>query len=63
LIELSQSSLSYETRLAKYAERGFERPFHKLQGLSKLIVLEKLSTPDERVRYIENRGTQAMNKS
>ncbi|CAG8533706.1 4216_t:CDS:10 [Dentiscutata erythropus] len=58
LIEIQQSSHSYETRLAKYAERGFERPYHRLKGLARLIVLEKLPTPDERIYYIENRGTQ-----
>ncbi|CAG8732779.1 17904_t:CDS:2, partial [Cetraspora pellucida] len=60
LIEINQSSHSYETRLAKYADRGFERPFHKLKGLSRLIVLEQLPTPDDRIRYIENRGTQSL---
>ncbi|CAG8484360.1 21170_t:CDS:10 [Gigaspora margarita] len=41
LIEIELSSHSYETRLAKYAERGFERPYHRLKGLARLIVLEK----------------------
>ncbi|KAF0516118.1 ankyrin repeat protein [Gigaspora margarita] len=77
LIEIELSSHSYETRLAKYAERGFEikfpdlkrdrlnpysfqRPYHRLKGLARLIVLEKLPTPDERIRYIENRGIQSV---
>ncbi|CAG8789212.1 16380_t:CDS:2, partial [Gigaspora rosea] len=60
LIEIELSSHSYETRLAKYAGRGFERPYYRLKGLARLIVLEKLPTPDERTRYIENRGIQSV---
>ncbi|RIB26653.1 hypothetical protein C2G38_2064287 [Gigaspora rosea] len=81
LIEIELSSHSYETRLAKYAGRGFEvcfnslydiiildrlnpysfqRPYYRLKGLARLIVLEKLPTPDERTRYIENRGVQSV---
>ncbi|RIB25411.1 hypothetical protein C2G38_2166058 [Gigaspora rosea] len=63
LIEVELSSHSYETCLAKYAERiffkknerdrlnpySFRRPYYRLKGLARLIVLEKLPTPDERI--------------
>jgi hypothetical protein len=67
-IDMTRRSPSYEMRLAKYAERGFEvafpgldrnkidpqlyeRRFDQLQGLGKLLLLEKLTTPEVRSQY------------
>jgi len=67
-IDMTRRSPSYEMRLAKYAERGFEiyflglnrykidpqlyeKRFDQLQGLAKLLLLEKLTTPEVRSKY------------
>jgi len=67
-IDMTRRSPSYEMRLAKYAERGFEicfpgldrnkldphlfeRRFDQLQGLAKLVLLEKLTSPMVRSKY------------
>ncbi|CAJ0831936.1 2114_t:CDS:10 [Entrophospora sp. SA101] len=70
IIDLSCRSASYEVRLAKYAERGFEIPglrrdiinpiiyerkFSRLNGLARLLVLERLKTTDQRFYYTEKR--------
>ena len=68
LVDMSRRSPSYEMRLAKYANRGFEvmvpfldrsridpflyeKSFHQAKGLSRLLLLEKLQTPEERLRF------------
>ncbi|CAG8440942.1 1066_t:CDS:10 [Ambispora gerdemannii] len=72
VVDLTRRSPSYEMRLAKYAERGFEikvpsldrsridptiydRSFEKLHGLARLLVLERLATPDSRFKYMEEK--------
>uniref|UniRef100_A0A7S3QAV0 Ankyrin repeat protein n=1 Tax=Chaetoceros debilis TaxID=122233 RepID=A0A7S3QAV0_9STRA len=67
-VDMSRRSPSYETRLAKYANRGFEilvptldrdrvdpylfeKRIDQVKGLSRLLILEKLRTPEERLRY------------
>ena len=67
-VDMSRRSPSYEMRLAKYANRGFEvivpsldrdrvdpfvfeKRFDQAKGLSRLLLLEKLRTPEERLRY------------
>ncbi|CAG8719017.1 4950_t:CDS:2, partial [Ambispora leptoticha] len=72
VVDLTRRSPSYEMRLAKYTERGFEikvpsldhsridptiydRSFEKLHGLARLLVLERLATPDFRFRYLEEK--------
>ncbi|PKC72506.1 hypothetical protein RhiirA1_313805, partial [Rhizophagus irregularis] len=71
-VYLTRRSPSYEMRLVKYAERGFEikvpsldrsridptiyeKSFEKLNGLARLLVLERLNTPYERFEYIEKK--------
>ncbi|CAG8569665.1 18096_t:CDS:10 [Rhizophagus irregularis] len=71
-VDLTRRSPSYEMRLVKYAERGFEikvpsldrsridptiyeKSFEKLNGLARLLVLERLNTPYERFEYIEKK--------
>lgn len=68
IIDMSRRSPSYEMRLAKYAQRGFEvlvpgldrdrvdpflyeRRFDQTKGLARLLLLERLRTPEERLRY------------
>ncbi|KAG9287132.1 hypothetical protein G9A89_001026 [Geosiphon pyriformis] len=77
VIDLTRRSPSYEMRLAKYAERGFEikvpsldrsridptiyeRSFEKLHGLARLLVLERLSSPDSRFKYIEEKRERTL---
>ncbi|RIA84952.1 ankyrin repeat-containing domain protein [Glomus cerebriforme] len=72
MIDLTRRSPSYEMRLAKYTERGFEikvpllersridptiyeKSFEKLNGLARLLVLERLNTPDNRFEYVEKK--------
>ncbi|GBC03939.1 hypothetical protein RclHR1_05400001, partial [Rhizophagus clarus] len=72
VIDLTRRSPSYEMRLAKYTERGFEikvhslersridptiyeKSFEKLNGLARLLVLERLNTPDSRYAYVEKK--------
>lgn len=67
-VDMTRRSPSYEMRLAKYAERGFEivvdtlnrdridpflyeRRFDQNKGLARLIMMERLRTPEERLRY------------
>eukprot|EP00927_Polykrikos_kofoidii_P043731 TRINITY_DN37814_c0_g1_i1.p1 TRINITY_DN37814_c0_g1~~TRINITY_DN37814_c0_g1_i1.p1 ORF type:complete len:1871 (-),score=397.34 TRINITY_DN37814_c0_g1_i1:75-5687(-) len=67
-VDMTRRSPTYETRLAKYAGRGFEVvvpalqrdkidpqiyeiPFEKSKGLAKLLLLEKLGTPEQRILY------------
>ena len=68
-VDMSRRSPSYEMRLSKYANRGFEvimpcsfdrdrvdpfvfeKRFDQAKGLSRLLLLEKLRTPEERLRY------------
>ncbi|KAJ3343037.1 hypothetical protein HDU93_000207 [Gonapodya sp. JEL0774] len=72
-VDMSRRSPSYEVRLAKYAQRGFEvvaeglkrsrigpdypqlfeRPFEKVQGLARLLLLESFPTPADRMTYKE----------
>lgn len=69
-IDVTRRSPSYEMRLAKYGERGFEiqltnlnranvdpgifeRPWRSLEGLAKLLVLERLRTPTQRNQFFE----------
>nr|CAG8481624.1 2689_t:CDS:2 [Entrophospora candida] len=76
-VDLSRRSPSYEMRLAKYSDRGFEikvqnldrkridptiyeRSFEKLHGLARLLVLEKLNTPDERFGYAEKKRERSL---
>lgn len=68
VVDMSRRSPSYEMRLAKYAERGFEvvvpgltrdrvdpfiyeKRFDQVQGLSRLLLLERLRTPEARFQY------------
>ncbi|CAB4474476.1 ankyrin [Rhizophagus irregularis] len=72
VIDLTRRSPSYEMRLAKYTERGFEikvhslersridptiyeKSFEKLNGLARLLVLERLNTPENRYAYVEKK--------
>ncbi|RIA90033.1 hypothetical protein C1645_661896, partial [Glomus cerebriforme] len=72
IIDLTRRSPSYEMRLAKYAERGFEikvpllersridptiyeRNFEELSGLARLLVLERLNTPNNRFNYVKKK--------
>ncbi len=65
VVDLSRRSPSYESRLAKYAKRGFEvgvpelrreridpmifeRAWGSVNGLARLLLLEKLTTPEQR---------------
>jgi len=67
-VDMSRRSPSYEMRLAKYAQRGYEivvpnldrsrvdpflyeKRFDQAHGLARLLLLEKLRTPEERLRY------------
>lgn len=76
-INLTRRSPTYEMRLAKYAQRGFEvpvpelqkdrvnptifeRPWNKVTGLAKLILLERLRTPEARFRYREQHRAMKM---
>ncbi|KAL9611524.1 MAG: hypothetical protein Q9167_003849, partial [Letrouitia subvulpina] len=71
-IDLTRRSPSYESRLSKYAHRGFEvywpdldrsridptifeRSFARTMGLARLLVLEQLPKPNDRVEYLEQR--------
>ena len=71
-IDLSRRSPSYESRLSKYARRGFEifcpilerhrvdptifeRSFARVQGLAKLLVLERLPKESDRESYLNQR--------
>ncbi|KCV69365.1 hypothetical protein H696_03796 [Fonticula alba] len=83
-IDMSRRSPSYETRLAKYAARGFavraphfdldrvdpqilERPLDRVQGLARLLVLERLRSPvalqtfrtEQRLRRMRVESTDA----
>ncbi|CAG7847199.1 SubName: Full=Uncharacterized protein {ECO:0000313/EMBL:CCA66774.1} [Serendipita indica DSM 11827] len=72
LVDMTRRSPSYEVRLAKYAQRGFEvhvptlcredidptifeRSINRIEGLARLLVLERLSNPDDRTKYLESR--------
>ena len=74
-IDLSRRSPSYESRLSKYARRGFEvlwpnlerqridptifeRSFSRVQGLAKLLVLEKLPKESDREAYLNQRRSE-----
>jgi len=67
-VDMSRRSPSYEMRLSKYAERGFEvlvptlrrdrvdpfiyeKRFDQVQGLARLLLLERLRTPEARFQY------------
>jgi ankyrin repeat protein len=67
-VDMSRRSPSYEMRLQKYAQRGyevlvpgldrdrvdpflFEKRFDQTKGLARLLLLERLRTPEERLRY------------
>jgi hypothetical protein len=69
-VDMTRRSPSYESRLAKYAKRGFEvavpglqrsrvdpmifeRAWSNVNGLAKLLLLEKLTTPEARFEYKE----------
>eukprot|EP00668_Euglena_longa_P044091 GGOE01058684.1.p1 GENE.GGOE01058684.1~~GGOE01058684.1.p1 ORF type:complete len:1789 (-),score=486.60 GGOE01058684.1:265-5601(-) len=69
-VDMSRRSPTYETRLAKYASRGFsvevpalqreyvdpqifERRFDSVKGLAKLLLFERLSTPEARAAFKE----------
>ena len=69
-VDMTRRSPTYELRLAKYADRGFEvevptlnrdavdpmifeKPWDEVRGLSKLLLLEKLRTPEARYAYRE----------
>lgn len=69
-VDMTRRSPTYEMRLAKYADRGFEvevpslnrdridpmifeRPWDDVRGLAKLLLLEKLRTPEARYAYRE----------
>jgi len=71
-VDMTRRSPSYEVRLAKYSNRGFEvyvpnlnredvdptifeRSINRIEGLARLLVLEKLSDPDDRTKYLERR--------
>ena len=71
-IDLSRRSPSYENRLSKYAQRGFEvywpelersridptiyeRSFGRIEGLARLLVLERLPKESEREAYLAQR--------
>jgi hypothetical protein len=72
LVDMTRRSPSYEVRLAKYSNRGFEvsvpnlkredvdptifeRSINRIEGLARLLVLEQLSDPDDRTKYLERR--------
>jgi len=76
-VDLSRRSPSYEVRLAKYAERGFEvlvpsltrgkidpqifeKPFDKVQGLARLLQIEKLKDPESRIKFREQQRVKKM---
>jgi ankyrin repeat protein len=82
-IDLTRRSPSYESRLSKYARRGFEiywphldrsridptifeRSFGRTEGLSRLLVLEKLPKSEDRDAYTDQRraerGRPAINR-
>lgn len=67
-VDMTRRSPSYEMRLSKYAERGFEvlvqgldrdrvdpflyeKRFDQIKGLARLLMLERLRTPEDRMRY------------
>ena len=69
-VDMTRRSPTYEMRLAKYADRGFEvevpslmrdridpmifeKPWDDVRGLAKLLLLEKLRTPEARYAYKE----------
>lgn len=69
-VDMTRRSPTYEMRLAKYADRGFEvevptlkrekidpmifeKPWDDVRGLAKLLLLEKLRTPEARYAYRE----------
>lgn len=69
-VDMTRRSPSYESRLAKYASRGFEvavpglqrsridpmifeRAWSNVNGLAKLLLLERLRTPEARFEYKE----------
>ncbi|ETW84697.1 hypothetical protein HETIRDRAFT_425946 [Heterobasidion irregulare TC 32-1] len=63
-VDVARRSPSYEARLAKYAARDFEVYVPALRradvgptGLARLLVLEKLSSPESRAQYLAERGT------
>ncbi|RIA80590.1 hypothetical protein C1645_701466 [Glomus cerebriforme] len=75
MIDLTRRSPSYEMRLAKYAERGFEikvpslersridpiiyeRNPEQLNGLARLLVLERLNTPNNGSNHVEENREQ-----
>jgi len=77
IIDISRRSPSYEVRLAKYAERGFEvliptlnramidpqiyeKPFDKVQGLARLLQIERLRDPEARTRFREQQRVRKM---
>ena len=76
-IDISRRSPSYEVRLAKYSERGFEvlvpqleRPkvdpqiyekaFDKVQGLARLLQIEKLKEQEARQQFREQQRVRRM---
>ncbi|KAK8789860.1 hypothetical protein WA158_006640 [Blastocystis sp. Blastoise] len=79
-IDMTRRSPTYELRLSKYADRGFdievptlqrdkidpmifEKPWENVQGLSKLLILEKLRTPAARYAYKERTMSKRMRLS
>ena len=76
-IDISRRSPSYEVRLAKYSERGFEvlvpqldrakvdpqifeKSFDKVQGLARLLQIEKLRNPEARHQFREQQRFRRM---
>ncbi|RIA83139.1 hypothetical protein C1645_699703 [Glomus cerebriforme] len=77
IVDLTRRSPSYEIRLIKYAERGFEikvpslersridptiyeKSFGKLNGLARLLVLEHLNTPKNRLEYVKKKRERSI---
>ena len=79
-VDISRRSPSYETRLTKYALRGFqvyvndldrkridptiyERSAIRVQGLARLLLLEKLTSAQQRNDYIDKRRQRSCRPS
>ncbi|KAK8798793.1 hypothetical protein WA158_007877 [Blastocystis sp. Blastoise] len=79
-IDMSRRSPTYEIRLSKYAERGFEvevplldreridpmifeRPWGDVNGMARLLLLEKLRTPEDRYAYKERTANKRMSST